>query len=121
MNFNLPERYATSESDRVISDWLFPDQSRLIGSLARRLDGKRFVQAHFTALRSILVNDAALGRLIDGGNHGLHVVRRRFRPTARNAFLHLAQPSKDTSVAKRTHCRLTSAFGGGFCVSHWKT
>src|SRR5476651_2130745 len=27
MNFNLPERYATSESD-WIGDWLFPDQSR---------------------------------------------------------------------------------------------
>jgi hypothetical protein len=32
--------------------------------------------------------------------------------------LHLAQASKDTSIAEGTHCCLTRALGGGFCVSH---
>lgn len=90
------------------------------GSRGGRGPGNRFVQARLTAIRGVLVNDSALGCLVDGRNHGLYVLRFRFRIGARNAFLHLAQASKDTSIAERTHCCLTSAFGGGFCVSHWE-
>jgi hypothetical protein len=110
------------QRQKVISDWLFPDQSRFTDhqSLAW-LDGKRFAQARFAALRSILVNDAAFGCLIDGRDHCLHVLHCRFRGCARNAFLYLAQASKDTSIAERAHCCLTSALGGRFCVSHWET
>ena len=59
-----------------------------------------------------------LGCLIDGRDHCLHVLRFRFRSSSRKTFLHLAQASKDASIAERAHRRLTSALGGGFCVGH---
>src|ERR1700730_3891517 len=90
------------------------------GRRGRRSD-QRSVQARFAALPSILVDDAALGCLIDGRDHCLHVLRLPFCSSVRNAFLHLAQASQDTSIAERAHSCLTSAFGGGFCVSHWET
>ena len=105
---------------RQKNDRLFPGQSRFPDgqSLPGLADGNRFVQAGFTAIRSILMNDAPFGCLIDSGDHRLHILRLRFRVRNRKAFLHFAQASQDTSITEGTHGRLTSALGGGFCVSH---
>jgi hypothetical protein len=86
----------------------------------RLLDRQRSVQACLAAIRSILVNNPALGCLVDGRDHCLHILCLRFCSSGRNAFLHFAQARKNTSIAERAHGCLTSAFGSRFCVGHWK-
>lgn len=97
------------------------EDEMLRGGSRGRWSDQGFVQARFPAVGRILMDNAPLGCLIDGGDHCLHVLRLRFRPWARNAFLHLAQASKDASIAERAHRRLAGALGGGFCISHWET
>ena len=93
---------------------------RLCGRRNGRPD-QRFVQAGLSAIGGIPVDDAALGCFIDGRDHCPHIFRFRFGAGTGDAFLHLAQARQDTSIAQGAHSCLTSAFGGGFCIGHWKT
>jgi hypothetical protein len=66
------------------------------------------------------MNNAALGGLIDRGNHRLNILRFRLPLGAGNAFLHFPQAGQDAAIAERANAGLAGAFGSGFRVSHWK-
>lgn len=66
------------------------------------------------------MNDAALGGLIDRGDHRLNIFGFGFCSGAGNGFLHFAQAGQDTAIAERADAGLAGAFGSGFRVSHWK-
>jgi hypothetical protein len=78
------------------------------------------VQTRLPPFRSIPVNDAALGGLIDRGDHGTNIFWVRLGAGSRNAFLHLAQAREDAAVAESAGGRLSGAFGSGACVSHFE-
>lgn|GEM_PF-5879750 len=115
------QRSITSRSTRTITKDVSMRETRCLGSRGSGRPDKRFVQAGLSAFGGIPVDDAALGCLINGRDHCPHIFRFRFRTGARDAFLHFAQARQDASVAQGAHSCLTSAFGGGFCIGHWKT
>ena len=75
-------------------------------------------QARFATTGGVLVDDAALGCLINGRNQLANARHVGCSSAARHCFVHLAQTCEHAAVAERTARRLTGAFGGGFRVGH---
>jgi hypothetical protein len=63
------------------------------------------------------MNNATLGRFVDGGNHGADLIRIGFG-RGKRSFLQGAKLTRDTTVSKCTPSGLTCAFSGGFRVGH---
>lgn len=63
------------------------------------------------------MNNAALGRFIDGGNHGANLIWIGLGRGQRS-FLQGTKLTRDTTVSKGTPGGLTCAFSGGFRVGH---
>ena len=75
------------------------DPSASLGAtLLRRR--QRLIQPRLATIRSIFVNDSALGSFINCGDYRTNLIPGSFRGT--NSLLHSTQTRYDTPIAKRT-------------------
>lgn len=76
------------------------------------------MQTRFSALRSIFMNDPALGRFIDRGNQRADVVHIPRFTAGRSAFCETTQVCEHATIAESANAGLAGTFGGGFGVGH---
>ena len=83
-----------------------------------RRGGARFVQARFAAVGSVAMDNAALGRFIDGRDEGAFGFLIFRAGVARERFVHLPQTREDAAITEGAQNGLASAFAGGFGIGH---
>ncbi len=90
--------------------------ARLVPQLLPRR-GDHFIEARFATVRGIPMDDAALGRPIDGRDERANIFGGRLGRRA-SALLQFAQPASHTAIVERARDALSCAFGRRSCVSH---